>query len=94
MASQPLAAASVASEAAEAAGREGAHAAQRLVDEQLHGGLLVLEGVHVVTCVVRHKAGAPLVAEAALGREAPLAGAKHLVLEALRGVTKGVLVTY
>ena len=49
---------SIASKAAKAASGERAHATERLVDEQLHCGLPVLDSVNIVTCVVSYIAGA------------------------------------
>ena len=83
----------VACEAAEAASREGAHAAERLVDEQLHRGLLVLDGVDVVTCVVSDEAGAGGMVKLAEARHSALARAEDSVFEALCRVAHAVLMT-
>ena len=82
----------VAGEAAQAARGVRAHAAQRLVHEEVDGGLAVLDGVDVIACVGRHMAGARGMVEAARGRQAPPARAQHLVLKAFGRVAHAALV--
>ena len=60
---------------------------------QLYGGLFVLDGIIIVTCMVSYKAVARGMVTLAQSLESALVGAKDLVLQALTSVAHAIIVT-